>query len=308
MKIKRFKWFYVTWCLSSFQLSQKVTQESLSLVYISAFSSLSCTVFHHSLVSPPTFIPGFPSQFILNFFPLWLNVCLPFLCLPLPLPLLLSLSSIATHFCFLWSVKNDRLQDEVDRICRRNGLTKWIAAFLAIHHRPEATAVKICEGAGLLITSCNYKVSDSVFVAWQGGGGEVGEGGWWWVEGNAGSCSALKNPLLIDFKWWNIDFCPVQGLAEQVAAICRRYNAGHPVLLATISHSDMGKMREEARKGEKRERRREWGREINQWLNPLLSLNSGGIGYVKRGQNTSWIILWRFCIYCLNHWLMFFRG
>ena len=72
------------------------------------------------------------------------------------------------------------MQDEVDRIRRRNGLTKWIAAFLAIHHRSEATAVKICEGAGLLITSCNYKVSDSVFVGWRGGGGwgKVVGGGW----------------------------------------------------------------------------------------------------------------------------------
>lgn len=52
----------------------------------------------------------------------------------------------------------------------RNGLTKRIAAFLAIHQRSEAPAVKICEGAGLLITSCNYRVSDSVFVAWRGGG------------------------------------------------------------------------------------------------------------------------------------------
>lgn len=50
----------------------------------------------------------------------------------------------STHFCFLWSVKNDHLQDEVDRICQLNGLTKWIATFLAIHHRFEATAVKIC--------------------------------------------------------------------------------------------------------------------------------------------------------------------
>lgn len=45
-------------------------------------------------------------------------------------------------------------------------------------------------------------MSDSVFVAWRGGAEEVGKvgkvvgGGW-----NAGSCSALKNPLLIDFKW-----------------------------------------------------------------------------------------------------------
>lgn len=216
--------------------------------------------------SSPFSFPYFPLNFfphILNFFLVWLTLFLrlPSLCLPL-LPssssassLFLSLCSIATHFCFLWSVKNDRLQDEVDRICRRNGLTKWIAAFFAIHHRSEATAVKICEGAGLLITSCNYKVSDSVFVAWKGGGGGgVGEGGWWWVEGNAGSCSALKNPLLIDFKWWNIDFCPVQGLAEQAAAICRRYNAGHPVLLAIISHSDMGKNERGRKKGEKRER------------------------------------------------------
>lgn len=43
--------------------------------------------------------------------------------------------------------------------------------------------VKICEGAGLLITSCNYKVSDSVFVARQEGGeswGGVGEVGAGW--------------------------------------------------------------------------------------------------------------------------------
>lgn len=73
-----------------------------------------------------------------------------------------------------------------------------------------------------------------------------------WVEANAGGCSALKNPLLIDFKWWNIDFCPGQGLAERPTAIYRRQGAGHPVLLASISHSDTGKMREEETRGGKR--------------------------------------------------------
>jgi len=73
----------------------------------------------------------------------------------------------------------------------RNGLTKRIAAFLAIHQRSEAPAVKICEGAGLLITSCNYRVSDSVFVA---GGREEGKvvGGGCEGKGNAGSKKEKK--------------------------------------------------------------------------------------------------------------------
>lgn len=81
-------------------------------------------------------------------------------------------------------------------------------------------------------------------------GREFEKGGWQRVEGNAGSCSTLKNPPLIDFKWWNIDFCLVQGPAELAATICRRYNAGHPFLLATISHTDTGK-NEEGGKGGK---------------------------------------------------------
>lgn len=57
-----------------------------------------------------------------------------------------------------------------------------------------------------MITGCNYKVSDSVFVArreglggvegddaWLESGGGVGQGG--------GTQAGLKNPLLIDFKW-----------------------------------------------------------------------------------------------------------
>lgn len=111
----------------------------------------SCLLLASSLLPP--LLTVFPSQsFPLFFIPPSRN-----------LPPL-SLSSIAAHFCFLWSVKNDCLQDEVDRIRRRNGLTKWIAAFLAIHHHSEATA-------GLLITSCNYKVSDSVLVALRTEGG-----------------------------------------------------------------------------------------------------------------------------------------
>lgn len=92
--------------------------------------------------------------------------------------------------------------------------------------------------------------------------------GWWWGGLAAGgwkrvqAAAALsKNPLLIDFKWWNIDFCPGQGLAERPAAIYRRQGAGHPVLLASISHSDTGKMREEESEGE----REGPGRGINQW-------------------------------------------
>lgn len=138
-------------------------------------------------------------------------------------------------------------------------------AFLAIHHHSEATA-------GLLITSCNYRVSDSVLVARRAEGGVgVWEGGWQWAEGNAGSCSTLKNPRLIDFKWWNIDFCLVQGLAEQAATICRRYNAGHPFPLATISHTDTRKNEE---KGER-------GREINMWLTLLPSFSASCVSHVK---------------------------
>lgn len=203
-------------------------QGLLSMVYNSAFAFLLVPSF--SFFSPPSFVDCIS---LLN-----LSPCSLFLTYSLPpsrnLPPL-SLSSLSAHFCFLWSVKNDCLQDEVDRIRRRNGLTKWIAAFLAIHHHSEATA-------GLLITSCNYKVSDSVLVALRTEGG-VGVWERWLaaVEGNAGSCSTLKNPPLIDFKWWNIDFCLVQGPAELAATICRRYNAGHPFLLATISHTDTGK-------------------------------------------------------------------
>lgn len=84
----------------------------------------------------------------------------------------------------------------------------------------------------------------------------------WWVEVNAGGCKQLsKNPLLIDFKWWNIDFCPGQGLAERAAAIYRRQGAGHAVPLASISHADTGNMREEGSEGE----REGPGRGINQW-------------------------------------------
>ena len=111
-----------------------------------------------------------PLDFILNFFPIWLTLS------PSAFSLSAS-SSIATHFCSLWSVKNDRLQDEVDRICRRNGLTKWIAAFLAIHHCSEATAVKICEGAGLLILVVTTKCL--IQCLWRGGAeGKVAAGGW----------------------------------------------------------------------------------------------------------------------------------
>lgn len=149
----------------------------LSLFLFSSVITLSSSPFpFHSRISP--------LDFILNFFPIWLTLS------PSAFSLSAS-SSIATHFCSLWSVKNDRLQDEVDRICRRNGLTKWIAAFLAIHHCSEATAVKICEGAGLLITSCNYKVSDSVFVARRGGG----EGGCRRVEGGMQAAVALSEIL-----------------------------------------------------------------------------------------------------------------
>lgn len=200
---------------------------------------------------PSAFFPGFPSQFLLNFSSLLLTLRLPLLLSASPhrRP---SLASIATHFCFLWSVKNDRLQDEVDRICRRNGLTKWIAVFLAIHHRSEASVFKIYEGADLLTTGCYYKVSDSVFAARWGEGGCI----CWWEEVNAGGCSALKNPLLIDFKWWNIDFCPGQGLAERATAIYRRQGAGHAVLLASISHADTGKMRGRQRGGKRESRKR----------------------------------------------------
>lgn len=230
-------------------------------------------------LSPPAFFPAFPSQFILNFSsPVNSPSASSLSASPLQRP---SLTSIATHFCFLWSVKNDRLQDEVDRICRRNGLTKWIAAFLAIHQRSEATAVKICEGAGLLITGCYYKVSDSVFAARQRGVG----GGWvgvcWRVEQNAGGCSALKNPLLIDFKWWNIDFCPGQGLAERAAAIYRRQGAGHAVLLASISHSDTGKMREEGSEGERRGSRKRNKSMASRFALPYMNQNRDWIICIK---------------------------
>lgn len=181
-----------------FHYSRKWLQEPLSLVYISAFSFLFLAFSYRLsslLFSPPPFISVFPSQsfpiFLISslFGKLSFSFCLLFVCLA---SLFLSLSSIATHFCFLWSVKNDRLHNEVDRIRRRNGLTKWIAAFLAIHHRSEATAVKICEGSGLLITSCNYKVSDAVFVAWQGGGGSWGR---WLVVGGMQAAVALSKIL-----------------------------------------------------------------------------------------------------------------
>lgn len=78
----------------------------------------------------------------------------------------------------------------------------------------------------------------------------------WWEEVNASGCRALKNPLLIDFKWWNIDFCPGQGLAERATAIYRRQGAGHAVLLASISHADTGKMRGRQRGGKRESRKR----------------------------------------------------
>lgn len=152
-------------------------------------------------------------------------------------------------------------------IRRLNGLTKWIATFLAIHHRSEATAVRICEGAGLLITGCSYKVSDSVLATRHQLRGGLGNSGRRWVEGGRVSrrmrhSKEKKNPTLIDFKWWNIDFRLVQGLAEPAVVICRRYNAGHPFLPATISHPDTRKMR-----GRRRGRRR--GRN-NSTLQPFL--------------------------------------
>lgn len=64
----------------------------------------------------------------------------------------------------------------------------------------------------------------------------------------------------------------------------RRYNAGHPLLPATISHSDTGKMREEGRRGGGGGER---GREINQRSNPLPSSNSGGIP-IREVSSTSW--------------------
>ena len=158
---------------------------------------------HLCFLLPPSVITRVLSSPLVSLFPsqprsiFLISSRLPFTVCPLSFvclssrPLLSSSppSIAATHFCFLWSVKNDRLQDEVDRIRRRNGLTKWSAAFLAIHHCSKATAVKICEGAGLLITSCNYKVSDSVLVAWQGAGGE-GRGGRWLAVGGRGRMPA----------------------------------------------------------------------------------------------------------------------
>lgn len=153
-------------------------------------------------------------------------------------------------------------------IRRLNGLTKWIATFLAIHHRSEATAVRICEGAGLLITGLQlqsvwFSARDAARAPRGVGERRSAVGGKW--KGNAGACDTpkkKKNPPLIDFKWWNIDFRLVQGLAERAVVICRGYNAGHPFLLATISHPDTRKMR-----GQRRGRKR--GRN-NSTLQPFL--------------------------------------
>lgn len=110
-------------------------------------------------------------------------------------------------------------------------------------------------------------MSDSVFVAWYDGG-RVGRlrkvvgGGWKAMQ----AAITLKNPLLIDFKWCNIDLCLVQGLAEQATAIYWRCKAGHPVLLSTISHSDTGENeRKRGKRKEKRGMRR--GRGTNEWFN-----------------------------------------
>lgn len=152
-------------------------------------------------------------------------------------------------------------------IRRLNGLTKWIATFLAIHHRSEATAVRICEGAGLLITrlqlqSVWFSARDAARAPRGVGERRPAVGGKW--KGNASACDTQKkkNPPLIDFKWWNIDFRLVQGLAERAVVICRGYNAGHPFLLATISHPDTRKMRG-WRRGRKRGRN-------NSTLQPFL--------------------------------------
>lgn len=216
---KKKEWFY-----EDKHDDRKQTTPAVSLYY------LCFLVFHHSLVSPPTFISGFSSQFVLNFFPSLVNS---------PSASSLSASPLSSSQPISASYEVWKMI-----VCRM----KWteFAGVMAWQNESRPSSLSITAPRQARLRSVKVLAYWLLVVTTKCLKGKVAGGGW---KGNAGSCSALKNPLLIDFKWWNIDFCAVQGLATQAAAICRRYNAGHPVLLAAISHSDTGK------KWEKKEER-----------------------------------------------------
>lgn len=209
---------------------------------------------HRICDSPPALFSGFPSQFILNFSPLWLTLHLPLLCLP-PLfgcPPSPPSQPISASY-EVWKMIVCRMKwTEFAGVMAWQNESRPSSPSITAPRQPRLGSVKVL-AYWLLVVTTKCLIQCLLH--------DGGAGGCWWVEVNAGGCSALKNPLLIDFKWWNIDFCPGQGLAERPAAIYRRQGAGHPVLLASISHSDTGKMREEASEGE----REGPGRGINQW-------------------------------------------
>lgn len=213
-------------------------QGLLSMVYNSAFAFLLVPSF--SFFSPPSFVDCIS---LLN-----LSPCSLFLTYSLPPsrnlpPLSLSLLSQPISASYeVWKMI----------VCRM----KWteFAGVMAWQNEsrpssPSITTPRRLLAYWLLVVTTKCLIQ-CLWRCVQREGWEFEKGGWQRVEGNAGSCSTLKNPPLIDFKWWNIDFCLVQGPAELAATICRRYNAGHPFLLATISHTDTGK-NEEGGKGGK---------------------------------------------------------
>lgn len=224
-------------------------------------------------LSPPAFFPGFPSQFILNFSSLLLTLRLPLLCLP-PLfrcPPSPPSQPISASY-EVWKMIVCRMKwTEFAGVMAWQNESRPSLPSITGPRQPRLRSVKVL-AYWLLVVTTKCLIQCLLHSGRWGGGGVC-----WWVDVNAGGCSPLKNPLVIDFKWWNIDFCPGQGLAERAAAIYRRQGAGHTVLLASISHSDTGKMREEGSEGERESRKR------NKSMASRLALS-----YMN--QNRGWII------------------
>lgn len=206
--------------------------------------------FHYHLSSllcfrlPPSFL-YFPLNlyFTLHFFPVrsTLSLCLPSLCLPLlPFPSPSPPSQPISASYEVWKMIVCRMKwTEFVAVMAWQNESRPSSSSITAPRQPRLGSVKVLAYWLLVVTiKC---LIQCLWHGMMGEGGKVEEGDCRWVEGTAGSCSTLKNPLLIDFKWWNIDLCLVQGLVEQATAIYRRCNAGHPVLLATISHSDRDK-------------------------------------------------------------------